>query len=183
VEDLEASSQMTTAFTGTPDSVAVIEAGATAISKGWAAGLSVAATALWGSVINFWDGNAPQRSVMLWVAGIASAAVVLAIGYIVASDVRGRAAATVATYDARARISVAMLEAAQTVHKPPEDTPQTQEILALPAMLSVKNTSVAGDDEPGWVALAIRNLKGESEYWVVKGSRHAWVKSSDVELS
>ncbi len=182
-DDLEKSSKLTTAITGTPDSVAVIEAGATAVSKAWAAGLGVAATTLWGSVVKLWDGNEAQRGVMLWVAGIVSAAAVLAIGYIVSSDVGGRAAATVATYEARWQVAVAMLVGAQAVHESQEDADNEWDVLALPAALTVKNTSVAGADESGWKALVIRSSKGETEYWLIKGSRHAWVKASDVELT
>src|SRR4051794_15199134 len=110
-----------TAFGGPPQSVAVIEATATALSKWWAVGLGVSITAAWGSVVGFWNTQQPptQRMVLL-TASIATAALALAIGYIVGSDVRGRAAATVATVEARARIAEAVIRRAEG--QPPAPT-------------------------------------------------------------
>lgn len=42
------------AFAGPPQSVALIEAGATAAAKGWAAGLGAVVISLWGAVAKWW---------------------------------------------------------------------------------------------------------------------------------
>jgi hypothetical protein len=183
--DREKASGFKTAFTGPPDSVAIIEAGATAIAKAWALVLGGAAGGLWVAVRGFWGDNPDQRSTLLWVAGIASAAIILAIGYIISSDVRGRAAATVATCEARARISVAMLEAARHAHDTiePAHVDTVERVLPLPAPLKAKNSRAAGSDEADWIALAVRSLNGNSEYLLVKGTRHAWVKTEDVAIA
>ena len=47
------------AFTGPPQSVAVIEAGATAAAKWWAAGLGAAVIATWSSVAVWWVNRKP----------------------------------------------------------------------------------------------------------------------------
>jgi hypothetical protein len=180
--DLADAGKPAKAFSGTPDSVAVIESGATAISKGWAAGMGAAAVASWGSVVGFWDANKDQRSVMLWAAGIASSALVLAIGYIVASDVRGRAAATVATYEARAHIAVAMVEAARDAHNSKKSAPVEWEVMALPLPLVVHNILEPAGNEAEWTALMLRSRGEESEYWLVKDTHHLWVDSKKVQL-
>lgn len=179
--DLKEAGKATRAFTGTPDSVAVIESGATAISKAWAAGLGTAAVAGWGSVVGFWNSNQGERSVMIWAAVIASAALVLAIGYIVASDVRGRAAATVATYEARARVAVAIVEAARDAHKSKKAVPAEWEVMALPMPLPVSNILEPSGNEKDWMALMIRSRGEDSEYWLVKRDRHLWVDAKKVQ--
>jgi hypothetical protein len=95
-------------FVGPPDSVAIIEAGATALSKWW----SVAIAALGGTAViisavtKFWNGESPGVRIGL-IAGMAAflAASVLAISVIVSADLKGRAQGMVALYAARADIA------------------------------------------------------------------------------
>jgi hypothetical protein len=103
-------------FTGPPQSVALIEAGATAVSKWWAAGLGAVVIAIWANVIGWWNAQASIDVKVVVIAGAAfvTGTIVLAIGHLLASDVRGRAAAAVANINARARVAEAMLEAAKT---------------------------------------------------------------------
>lgn len=49
------------AFGGPPESVSVLEAGATAASKWWSVAGAAALVPLWASVVGFW-GNNPQRT-------------------------------------------------------------------------------------------------------------------------
>jgi hypothetical protein len=101
------------AMTGTPDSVAIIEAGGTALSKGFATaiallgGAAVVKTALTG----FWSGEQGGVRIAL-LAGTAFflSAAAVAIAVIVAADVRGRAAGTVAQYNARSSVTTTFLE-------------------------------------------------------------------------
>jgi hypothetical protein len=103
-------------FKGPPQSVAVIEAGATALSKWWA----TAAAALGGTAAittaatKFWSGQHGGARIAL-IAGMAGVIgfALLAIAIMVASDVYGRAIATVATYQARAQISCQFLALTQ----------------------------------------------------------------------
>lgn len=95
-------------FSGPPDSVAIIEAGATASSKWW----SVAIAALGGTAVisaaatSFWNGQATDVRVGL-IAGIAAllVAAVIAVAVIISSDVRGRAQGAAAQYAARASVA------------------------------------------------------------------------------
>lgn len=100
---------------GPPQSVAIIESGATALSKWW----SVAAAGLGGTaaistaVSKFWAGQHGGERIALIasMAGVVGAALV-SIAIIVASDVRGRAAGGVAQYNARAQIASQFISAA-----------------------------------------------------------------------
>ena len=107
------------AIRGTPESVSIIEAGGTALSKGYA----VVIAALGGSaavatgVTGFWSGEGTGVRIAL-TAGTAVflAASVIAIAVIVAADVGGRAAGAVAQYDARRQIAVSVLELSLAAH-------------------------------------------------------------------
>src|SRR5262245_47671817 len=93
-DDIKDSRGLNGLIHGSPDSVAVIEASATAFSKWWAAGLGAAVVGAWPAVGKFWSGEPePTQRVVLIGLAIGIAAAVLAIGYIVGSDVRGRSAA------------------------------------------------------------------------------------------
>jgi len=110
------------AITGTPDSVAVIEAGATALSKGWAAGLGASVLGVWAGVKAWWPDQQPDLQVaVMWGASIATAALVAGLAYIVGSDVRGRAAASVATINARADVAEALIREAAALHAKQEE--------------------------------------------------------------
>jgi hypothetical protein len=108
-------------FTGPPDSVAIIEAGATALSKWW----SVAIGSLGGAAVitsaatKFWNGQTGAARVAL-IGGMAGllVAALIAISLIVAADVRGRAQATVALYAARATIAAQFLQASLSISRP-----------------------------------------------------------------
>jgi hypothetical protein len=159
--------------TGPPQSVALIEAGATAAAKWWAAGLGVSAVAAWGSVIAWWGSQGDSVKVgVIAGAALVTAAIALSIGYLLASDVRGRAAAAVATIEARARLSDTMTRAAQELYEPaPAGVPAAPVVLPLPSQIWVKNTQRSGADEDGWLAVAMeRHSDGKHKYIVVKGA-------------
>jgi len=181
--DVAKAGEISSAFTGSPSSVAVIEAGATALAKAWAAGLGALVASAWGSIAIFWTNYQAQRSVILWAVSIATAALVLAIGYIVGSDVRGRAAATVATYEARADVATAMLSAAREANKTrAAAVAEDWEVMALPIGLKVENAIEHGGNEQDWSALLLRSRGDKNEYWLVKGKSHRWVDAEAVHV-
>ena len=100
-DEADAAKGFTAAFTGPPQSVALIEAGATAVSKWWAAGLGAFVIPLWASVAAWYSGEPDSVKVTL-VGGalLATSALIIAIGHLIASDVRGRAAAAVSVIEA-----------------------------------------------------------------------------------
>jgi hypothetical protein len=108
-------------FTGPPDSVAIIEAGATALSKWWsvAIGSLGGAAVITSAVTNFWNGQTGAGRVALigGMAGLLIAALI-AISLIVAADVHGRAQATVALYTARATVAAQFLQGSLSVSRP-----------------------------------------------------------------
>ena len=84
-----------------------------------------------------------------------TAAAVLAIGYIIGSDVRGRAAASVATMEGRAIVARATSEAAVATRADPD--PQVAgQIGSLPSPLNMRYHPARGDEELGWKAVASR---------------------------
>lgn len=170
------------AFTGTPDSVSVIESGATALSKWWAAGAGAAILGLWTSVGRWWAiQTGPIQVGVLWAAALTSVALVLGLAYIVGSDVRGRAAATVATLEARATVAQSFIREAAALYTP-DQTPPAAQILAISTPQLMKWIRRQESDATGWSASALRFQGDETEYWLSKGAVQQWVASSDVEL-
>jgi hypothetical protein len=103
---------------GTPQSLQVITAGGTALSKGWAAfvGLFGGGGALWAALQGFGadpQDEALQRAVFVASAAVLLAAAVIAIAIIVRADVVGRAEASAAEYAARASVANALLNSFQ----------------------------------------------------------------------
>jgi hypothetical protein len=108
------------AFSGPPAGVSILEAGATAASKWWSTGGLAGIAALWGSVVGFWGHQPPDtQRMMLLCAAIATAAIALAIGYLLACDVRSRGQAMVATIEARVHIARAVMGADVAALAPP----------------------------------------------------------------
>jgi hypothetical protein len=181
--DATAAASFGAAFGGPPQSVALIEAGATAAAKWWATGIGVTATATWVSLVGWWGGQ--ESSIKLTaLAGVAFvvAAAILSIGYLIASDVRGRAAAAVATIEARARIGTTMIEAAEAVYEPPS-APSAVQLVPLPQRFEVKVIDEPANNEDGWRAVAIeRQADGTIEYIVVKGKAQSKKPASKLEF-
>jgi hypothetical protein len=174
---------------GPPQSVALIEAGATAGSKWWAAGFGTSAVAAWASVAK-WVGGQPEgiKAVALGGAFFVTAAAVVAIGHLFAADVRGRAAAAVATIGARERLAAAMLNVAEAVSSggaaAPAAVAEGAQWLALSPRLVVRNVVVPAENEEGWhaVALGVGN-DGAVKYLVVKGTDEAVLGHSQLEFA
>jgi len=104
-------------FRSSPPSMQVITAGGAALSKGWAT--FIGAVGGIGSVLSFLKGLGmgsadPLRSaVFVGSAAAVLAAAVIAIAVIVRADVTARAHATAAEYEARARVTSALMTAFQ----------------------------------------------------------------------
>lgn len=181
-EDLKAASGFVAAFTGPPESVAVIEAGATAATKWSSAGLGAALAAVWAAVAGFWGGITDEvRVAVLLAGGLLSAAVVIAIGLLLSSDVRGRAAASVATIQARSLVAQAMTVAAQKSAR--DDGATAVEVTALQPGLTARNHARPSADEDGWRVIALeRSADGSIKYRLVKGSREALVSPPDLSF-
>jgi hypothetical protein len=169
---------------GPPQSVALIEAGATAAAKWWATGLGVSVLAAWGSLVAWWDVQDDSIKVAaLIAAAVITAAVTLSVGYLVASDVSGRAAAQVATIEARVRIATTFASAAQEVYAPPRPTAAEPTLVPLPPNMLVRNTQQSGSDEDDWLAIAMeRYPDGKHKYILVKDKFQETVPVDKVEI-
>lgn len=105
-----------------PDpSVAIIESGATSLSKVWTAAVSAlgGATAITTVATRFWSnlqGN--ERVAAVAATGAVIAAAIIALAIIVSADVRGRALGTTEIYAARARIAERFLQVSATAKQP-----------------------------------------------------------------
>lgn len=182
-DDLKKAGDFGSVLGGPPQSVAVIEANATALSKWWAAGLGAAAAGAWTAVRVFWNANAEtpgNQRMMLLGAAIVSAGIVLTIGYILGSDVRGRSAASVATIEARSSVARAMIDVSERQFRPEVSESSRLQLVALPAALPVRWTAKTGDDENGWRAIVLKIDGDDNEYMLVKGSSHAWAPAGQV---
>jgi len=112
--------------TAPAQSVAIIESGATALSKWWStavAGLGGVA-AITAVATRFWNGvqGGTRIAVVAGVAGVVAASLI-ALAIIVGSDVRGRALGATAVYAARAKIAVEFLEASLATKVPASRAP------------------------------------------------------------
>lgn len=93
-----------TAVKGLPVSVSIIEAGATAASKGWATAIAAlgGGTAVWGAVTNFWKSSSGIQGNLVIGAAVVIAACALGVALIMYGDVRARGQGAAAQYAARA---------------------------------------------------------------------------------
>lgn len=183
-EEMKEAGEFASVFTGPPQSVALIEAGVTAGAKWWAAGLGGAVVASWGVVQHWWPDQQPDlRITVVASAAFVTAALIVAIGHLLASDVRGRAAAAVATIDARARVADIMIRAAAASSQAAPSEGERQ-LAPLPFVIPVRNHDGRPGDEDGWLAVAIELLpKGDFKFLVVKGSEQAEVAASRLEFT
>lgn len=119
-----------TAVKGTPVSVSIIEAGATAASKGWAALIAAlgGATAVWGAATDFWKSESGIQGTLVIAAAVVIAACTLGVALIMYGDVRARGQGAAAQYSARASIATAFLRGATAVVKmaPAASVPQPE---------------------------------------------------------
>ncbi|MGO8862087.1 MAG: hypothetical protein ACLQRH_15170 [Acidimicrobiales bacterium] len=102
------------AFTKPAQSVAIIESGATALTKWWsgAVGALGGATAITAAITKFWNGqHGGERIALIASTGAVVVAVAIALAVIISSDVRGRAIGASAVYAARAQIATTFIEA------------------------------------------------------------------------
>jgi hypothetical protein len=187
------------ALEGPPASVALIEAGATAFSKWWVAGAGASLLGVWGSVAKFYQSqqDGSTQRVLLWAAAITSAALILAIAYVINADLRGRAAVQVATVAARGAVAAAMLERArgtgvpgaaasadQTGTGPGSAPTATPDVVPLHWARAVTCSSAPADQEQGWHLLAMTPDQDAAKirYLIAKDEQQRWVGSAEISF-
>jgi hypothetical protein len=119
-DELTSASNLGAVFSGPPQSVAILEAGATAVTKWWSAalGTGITATGVVAAVKGSLFANTPLdwgRIVLVGEAAFVIAAMSLTIAIIVGSDIRGRATGAAAQVRARADVATAFLALAKPV--------------------------------------------------------------------
>jgi hypothetical protein len=114
-DELAGASTLGAVFTGPPQSVAILEAGATAVSKWWSAalGTGITATGVVAAVKGLGAGRTPLDSALVGDAALVIAAMSLTIAIIVGSDLHGRALGAAAQIRARADVATAFLAQAR----------------------------------------------------------------------
>lgn len=173
---------------GPPDSIALIEAGATAATKWWAAGLGAALVGLWGSIAAWWPTQEdPVQVAVVGGAAVVSAALVISIGYLIASDVRGRSSVATATVHARAHLATTMIQAAQNVWRQappmPPDTDSLPRLVPLSSGVPARNHHVPASEQDDWLAVALeRHSDGGMKYLLVKGTEQHLLGPDDIFL-
>ena len=179
--DLKEAGEWKAALLGPPDSVSVIEAGATAASKWWATAIGVGGAAVSARIVTIWGslgGDWVKSSALLSVAVVVGATAI-GISYLLASDVRGRAAAMVATIEARRDVAIAMANQAAAVSVKKGTTTTT--MVPLPGLVT-ENVQKGAADEAGWKAIAMREAGGGDSYLLVKGEKSEWVEAKGVKF-
>jgi hypothetical protein len=156
----------TAIFTGPPQSVALIEAGAGAATK--ITGLLVGASvpAVWLAVARFW-GQQPDdtRRVLRWCAAIVTSAALVGLSHLVSSDLRARGRAAAATIEARARVAEATLRFAAR----PAARSAAVDGAVVPIPEGVVAEYIAGIDDPNWTVLALKeSTNGKDQLFLVR---------------
>jgi len=190
--DLTRAGGVGAAFAGPPESVSLIEAGATAASKWWAAGIAGSATVVAARIAQGWDSlgrSGPwNQPFALLAVGVVLAAAVGGVAYLLGSDLRGRAAATVATIEARRTVAIAMVRQAGLSYRDVDDAAPAENAwsglpIGLPGLGASNGTKQGQVAESGWKAIATRERDDKTEFLLVKGTESEWVASADVLFS
>lgn len=161
-EDEQRTDGVTAAFTGTPVSVAIIEAGATAASKWWAVGMTAVggSAALWATISDFWSREVVDiRVAMLFSVALVIAACVLGVAAIMYGDVRARGQGAAAQYHARAEVAAAFLAGAVAMKKEAATQAKTG-----PECCTALAVAVNGEPD-GDAKKAIEQLTGPVGVW------------------
>ncbi len=178
-DDLKEAGDLGAVFSGPPQSVALIEAGATALSKWWAIGGAAAVGGVWLGVKSMWNSLPELRSTMLYAGAALSVGLILGVAYLLASDVRGRAAVMTETVIARQHVAREMVVAA--AGRPAGTAaPAEPPFVAIPGFREVTNLSSANN--PGWRLLAVRQRDGQPEYLAVNGTSTQWVSAANIRF-
>ncbi|GAB2472159.1 hypothetical protein [Jatrophihabitans fulvus] len=157
-------------------SVAVIEAGATALAKWWATAGAALVGGVWTWAGTHWPADHATQRTIIWSLGLLSAALVLAMAHLISSDVRARATASVATITARAAVANRMVAASGlAIH---------QSVVPLAKPIPMNNIKAPTGDQEDWLAVAIRpESDGDTVAFLVqKQQRHQWVKEGEVSV-
>lgn len=176
----------TYAFAGPPDSVSILEAGATAATKGWSTliGVSAAATSAW--ILKAWAGlatNSWNQPFALLAVAIVLAAAALGIARLFAADVQGRSLAMTATIEARRNVAIAMIDAASERFTAPTSGQHDECMIGLPGLSAENADETATLAQQGWKALAWRSAIGREEFLLTKGQVTKWVDAQHVEVT
>jgi hypothetical protein len=180
--DADKAQGVASVITGPPQSIALIEAGATAATKWWSAGLGATVVVAWAKTWQWW-GTQPVglKAAVVGSASLVTAAVAVAISYLFASDIRGRAEAAVATIHARAQVAMKMIQAAQDAHEP--ESAAGVQFAPLSPPIVVRNTLEESGNEDGWLAIATeREAGGKLKYVVVKEATTVVVEVSKLRF-
>lgn len=154
-DDVKKADQSSTALKRLPVSISIIEAGATAASKGWA--FVVAAlgggTAVWGAATDFWNGQPPEtRGTLVIAAAVVIAACALGAALIMYADVRARGQGAAAQYYARASIASAFLCGAAAARGIAASTTEAQ-------VASAAQPNNAGNGDPSAVLSEVKTTQ------------------------
>jgi hypothetical protein len=168
-------------FGGPPQSVAVLEAGASAFSKWWAAGLGTAVAGAWTVIKPWWENDeSVNHNVVIASLSAVTLAAVIGIAVIVNADLRSRAAAAVATVNARGK----MAELAFAQMEPSAAKAGGRSVVALPRSVKFSWKTRARKDEEGWTAVLAQVDGNEPvKYLVIKGGQQEWAPAGELTLT
>ena len=180
---LDASDGATAVFTGPAQSVAIIEAGATALSKWWTAGLgaTLGGGAIFAAVKGFWaDQQDGVHVALIASAAFLFAALAVSIAVIVSGDVRTRGHGAAAMIGARRDIAITWLKlsrSAAACAPNPGNVALVNALVALVASGRVVNVTLSQGG--GGPATGVRFDAQQRVEFEVNGAY--WVPSGQVE--
>ena len=184
-KDGESLGGASTVFGGPPDSVAVLEAGATAASKWWSVAIAGSSTAITGALVGLWESLGESHNwnqpVAIVALGLVLASGTIGITYLLGSDVRGRAAAMTSTIDARRDIATKMIQVSRDSYAASIVGAYTS--VPMSGVLDAENSKKHGVAEQDWKAVAARQKGDSLEFLLVKGNEAEWVPAADVKFA
>jgi hypothetical protein len=152
-------------------------------------GAGVLLVSLWGSIAAWWPTQEDQVQVAaVGGAAVVSAALIISIGYLIASDVRGRSSVATATVHARAHLATTMIQAAQNVWRQaprvPSDTASLPPLVPLSSGVPARNHHVPAADQDNWLAVAVeRHPDGGMKFLFVKGTEQQLLGPDGIYLN
>jgi hypothetical protein len=170
-EDVEDDNNFWWAFRGTPQSVAILESGATALSKGWTVviGALGGAAAITAAVKNFWQSSPLSVQIALLAAtAVVVTAAIIAIAQMVSSELKARATGAVALYDARKAVALQFLASSLSVSQsggassPAAGTADNAVLVAIAAAQGRAAVIHVPTGTSGHIS-GVRQVKGETQ--------------------
>ena len=171
-QDAQKAGSAGAAFSGTPDGVAILEAGATAAAKGWSTVIAALGgiTAIGTALEAFWEKSSDVHSSVVIGGCVVIAACALAIGLIFYGDLVARGRGAAAQYHARASVADSFIAAAQRAAATPPPPAASVAAMSNATLENVVTALVMSRATGAGLAITLSNgTKGHGKHLCLNG--------------